>query len=127
MNKIVFELHPEDRARLDALTAALQELAPVKISVDLPQTPAPVTHPAEAEAAQVFTPAPAAAPAPAPAPKAQEISLADFQKVITTLCASGPKLKEAVRGVITAYAGSVSEIPADKRAEVLKKLEAINV
>ena len=125
MNKIVFELHPEDRARLDALTAALQELAPVKISMNLPKTPAPVAHPAEAEAAQVFTPAPAADPAPAPA--AQEISLADFQKVITTLCASGPKLKEAVRGVITAYAGSVSEIPAEKRAEVLEKLEAINV
>ena len=118
MNKIVIEFCPEDRKRIDELIACsgliasefktLLASAPV---VELPAGPEPAD--------------PEGAPAPAPEPEAQPISLAEFQKAVTIVCAQGQKQKAAAKEIINQYAASVSEVPEDKRAEILAALNSI--
>ena len=55
---------------------------------------------------------------PAPA-----VTVADIQKKVVALAAAGKK--DAVRDIVKAYADRVSLIPEDKRAEVFKKLTAL--
>ena len=55
---------------------------------------------------------------PAPA-----VTVADIQKKVVALAAAGKK--DAVRDIVKAYADRVSLIPADKLAEVFKKLTAL--
>lgn len=134
MNKIVFELCAEDRARLDAIIAGLQGLAPAVpksvsfgpdgITVDL----AAAEHPADASVAHLEPPvaAPAASqPEPAavePAPEVKPVSLGEFQKAIVTRCAESAGMKAKVQALVHKYAPSVSEIPEGKRSEVLAEL-----
>ena len=124
MNKIIIEFCPEDRARLDAIIAGLEK-AP-RIGLDLASapdfsTPAPAAdHPIDASTAHLEPPAD-----PEPAPAVKPVSLAEFQKAITVRCAESQKTKEAVRALVNQYASSVSDIPEDKRSEVLEKLAAI--
>lgn len=124
MNKIVVELHPEDRARLDAIISSLQALAaapgaPAE-AAPAPAADFPVEGAAHLEPPADPEPVPVADPEPAPA--AKPVSLAEFQKAITLRCAESAKTKEAVRALVKQYAGSVSDIPEDKRSEVLAKL-----
>jgi hypothetical protein len=122
MNKIVFELCAEDRARLDAIIAGLQHLGGV------PGAPDGVLHPADASTAHLEPPAAAPAasqpePAPVvPAPEVKPVSLGEFQKAIVTRCAESAAMKAKVQALVHKYAPSVSEIPEDKRAEVLAEL-----
>lgn len=127
MNKIVIELHPEDRARLDAIIAGLEKLQPncdscvdnVLSVVEGAFGEKPAAVPAEDP--QPVTPAPAPTPEPA-APAAEPPSLADFQKAVAMRCASNPAIKPKVRELVNRFAESVSEIPADKRLEFLDLL-----
>lgn len=120
MNKIVVELHPEDRARLDAIIAGLQRVG------------APICH--ELKAAAVELPVegaahlePVGAPAPAPVEPvtAEPMGLAEFQKAVTTWLASNPAKKPQARELVNRYAPSATEIPPEKRAEFLALLDAL--
>lgn len=135
MNRIVIELAPEDRQRLDNLfynLAVLVERLPIPAP---PADPNPAVnavfaaafaaeHPADVATAPFDPPAPAPVPvavAPAPAP----ISLGEFQKAIVTRCAESTATKEKVQALINQYAESVSAIPEAKRPEVLAALSQI--
>ena len=124
MNRIVIELHPDDRARLDAIIAGLCKLQPHCDScVDNVLS---VVEGAIAPAA-----APAVDPAPAPvetqpaAPAVEPPSLADFQKAVALRCAENPAVKPKVRELVNRYAPSVSEIPPEKRLEFLDLLAKV--
>lgn len=121
MNRIVIEFSPEDRARLDAIIAGLEKLQPHCDScVDNVLS---VVEGAIAPAA-----APAVDPDPAPfdtaseAPTVEPPSLADFQKAVALRCVENPAVKPKVRELVNRYAGSVSEIPEEKRLEFLDLL-----
>lgn len=122
MNRIVIELHPEDRARLDALIAGLEKLQPNCDScVDNVLRVVEDAH-AEKPAAD---PAPPTAPVETPAPAAEPPSLADFQKAVALRCAQNPAVKPKVRELVNRYAESVSEIPPEKRTEFLDLLSRL--
>ena len=124
VNKIIVELHPEDRARLDAIIAKLDSLQPhcddcVDNVLHLVE-PTPAPAPAARATAE-----PEPAPEPAPAPVAEPPSLAEFQKAVTERCVASPAVKAKVRELVNKYAPSVSEIPSDKRVEFLDQLAAL--
>lgn len=54
---------------------------------------------------------------------APAVTVSDIQKKVVALAAAGKK--DAVRDIVKAYADRVSLIPADKLAEVFKKLTAL--
>lgn len=122
MNRIVIELCPEDRKRIDELIAFAGLIAS-----GMKSSPA-ADHPADASVAHLEPPvaAPAASqpepPAVEPAPEVKPISLGEFQKAIATRCAESTAMKEKVRALVHKYAPSVGEIPEGKRPEVLAAL-----
>lgn len=135
MNKIVIELHPEDRARLDLLADRLARVAdllePVRIdvaplqeaevSVGLPVEGAAHLEPVDAPAT-----APAAEPAPVePVPAPEPVSLPEFQKAVTLRCAESADMKKKVVALVHQFGPCVSEIPAEKRADFLAALAAL--
>lgn len=126
MNRIVIELHPEDRARLDALIAGLEKLQPNCDScVDNVLRVVEDAHAEKPTAATAEDPAPPIAPVETPAPAVEPPSLADFQKAVALRCAQNPAVKPKVRELVNRYAESVSEIPPEKRTEFLDLLSKI--
>lgn len=138
MNNIIvtIELCAEDRARLDNILAALQK-HPIERAGEALHN---LAKAAEAAAAQPAAPEEKEAPAqeaPAPEPKkepkkeeqepkkpaAPEVTTAELQSKVVQLVGAGKK--DATRAIIMEYAKSVGEIPADKRAEVLERLNAL--
>ena len=115
--KLTVELCKEDRARLDAILAALQRQ--------------PQERPAEApQAAQAQTPinTPPAqendAPFDTAEPAAEKtVTHADVRQKVVTLSAAGKKAQ--VREIVKRYAEKVPEIPADKLYEVWEQLNAL--
>lgn len=137
MNKIVVELHPEDRARLDAIIRGLAALAPGSMSdaaealaqMPWPRPSAvaddfPVEGTAHLEPVDAPAPAPAAEPAPVE-PSPEPMSLGEFQKAVTTWLAGNPAKKPQARELVNRYASSATEIPPEKRAEFLALLSAL--
>lgn len=122
MNTITIELCKEDRARLDDLIA-FAGIIVGDIKDRQIQTPAAPLEPSAAPAAApVAEPSPVE-PAPAqPEPEVKAVSFAEFQKAVTQVVAKGPKQKAAVKEIITKYAASVTEVPEDKRAEIIAAL-----
>lgn len=140
---IIIELCKEDRARLDAILEALKNMATAPVitaEAVAPLKPIPeetTTEPeapaqpepqmvAPAPAEQPIAPEPTPAPAPAPAaPKADapEVSVAELQSKVVQLVRAGKK--DETRAIVMEYAASVGEIPAEKRAEVLERLNAL--
>lgn len=116
MNKIVVELHPEDRARLDRILAALEG------STSRPELP--VEGAAHLEPVDAPAPAPAAEPAPVE-PSPEPMSLGEFQKAVTTWLAGNPAKKPQARELVNRYASSATEIPPEKRAEFLALLSTL--
>ena len=143
-NIITIELCAEDRARLDRVIEALEHRPNCESCVSAAIT---MTQAAQAEAetptAEANEPAPTnitlqeetpaetapehpldALPFEAPtAPEAPKVEPADIQRKVVDLCSKGKKAE--VKDIITAYAPNVSGIPADKLAEVLEKLNAL--
>lgn len=111
MNKIVVELHPEDRARLDAVIAGLQALASAPAAPATPLPPAMMDaafqrflekreqeEKIQAAAAEVF--GKDQAPAPAPAPAAEFPVVPDQSPWdLTTPAAPAPAPAPAVKPV----------------------------
>lgn len=150
MNNITLtiELCQEDRARLDNILAALegQAVAPsieaepepkkqeAQNSAGTPQNsagtpqeapaPAPAEElPFEPEPKKQEAPAPAPEPKPAPAPAAPEVDTATLQSKVVQLVNSGKR--DEAKAIILEYASCVSQVPAEKRAEVLARLNKL--
>lgn len=145
MNNITLtvELCAEDRARLDNILAALQKspleragdavgkmgeavkAMAAKVSAPAPEAPAPAEElPFEPEPKKQEAPAPApAAPEPKPAEAAPEVDTATLQSKVVQLV-NGGKRDEA-KAIILEYASCVSQVPAEKRAEVLARLNKL--
>lgn len=136
MNKITIELCTDDRARLDNILEALRDLAvknckgaaeavtPLKPFLEDKKTP---EQPA-ADKPEPETSTPAEQPAPEPekaeeAPAAPEVSAAEVQSKVVQLVSAGKK--EEVKAIVMEYAKCVGEIPAEKRAEVMSRLNAL--
>lgn len=122
MNEIIFRLSNEDRERLDAILAALQNLtthAPEIQPQKAAEEPAD-KHPVEAETL------PWGGDLPTPVeekPKVKKVERNVVQNLVVELVAAG-KSQEA-REIVSAYAPKVGEIPEDKLAEVHEKLLAL--
>ena len=138
--KIVVELSPEDRARLDAILEELKSSRPNcercvstmseswKHATAAAQYPVDAVPPATVE--DVATaPAPAADPAPAvdPAPAAEEekYTLEKVRSAVMTASRKSPEMKKKVKALLNQYSESVTKLPeADYPAFMteLKKL-----
>lgn len=136
MNKIVFELCAEDRARLDRLTEALEKTAPIEIEfnpVALDTTPqeAPKEEPKENNSPKE-EPTPEATTEDTEPTQDDEpelnITLEHIQQKVMQLAVDNGGAKKAqVRAVISAYGSKVSDLKdqPDKWAEVWEKLTAL--
>lgn len=106
-------------------TAAEKAIEPDPLQQKLAETLAraadPEPVPAPAEAHPVDEPLPWGDPAPTPAPPA-EVSLAEFQKALSLRCAESEAMKAKVRELLHEYAKAASQVPPEKRAEVLDRL-----
>lgn len=131
MNNITIELCAEDRARFDNILEALQALggkAPVVNTEEVKATEK-AAEPAESpkEQPKQATPKEVQAEAPkaqeTPKTSAPEVTTAELQSKVVQLVSAGKK--DATRSIIQEYAKSVGEIPAEKRAEVLERLNAL--
>lgn len=132
MNTITIELCTEDRARLDAILAALQKASPrcdncVRMVKDLcAQNDAPEApqEPTEEEPTNTQPepekPTEAKPENESPAP---EVTVEDIRSKVLQLTGAGKK--DEVRAIVKEYAEKVGDIPADKRAEVLERLTAL--
>ena len=145
-NIITIELCTEDRARLDRIiealgnhhncehcvSAAITMTKAAQAEAETPTAeanePVPTTNPPEEEK-PVETPTEHPLDAPPievdepTAPEAPKVEPAEVQRKVVDLCSKGKKTE--VKAVIMAYAPNVSSIPADKLAEVLEKLNAL--
>ena len=129
MNTITIELCAEDRARIDAVIAALEKLpnqakakAPKAKAKEEPQ--ATTTPEAEAPADYPLDPPPFDVPEQdAPEQDAPKVDRADVQRLVVELSAAGKKAE--VKEIVTAYADRVSAIPEDKLSEVFEKLNKL--
>lgn len=116
---VITELCAEDRARLDAIIAALQ--SPQGKPTEATQVvEAPALKETQPEEEKPTAPAVAEAAVPTAAPT---ISHDDILKKVITLSAAGKK--QEAREIVNAYAAKVSDIPADKLVEVAERLDAI--
>lgn len=141
---ITVNLSDEDRERLDTIIALLQgnaEAAIERVKNLFPQetqeevTPLkPIPEEAYPASAEPLQEAPKPAE-PKELPPAQvkaeteaaesvpEVTAAELQSKVVQLVSNGKK--EETRAIIMAYAPRVGDIPAEKRAEVLAKLNAL--
>ena len=128
-NTITIELCAEDRARLDRLAEALERKACDKCvtsaiqlfkgeaiaheaPTEVAETP---TEPVEVEAPQEVEPETSA--------PARTVDRAELRAKVIELSAKG--LKDQVRGIITAYAPTVKDVPDDKLVECFDRLVAL--
>ena len=124
---ITIELSAEDRERVDLLIALLKEnrerTEPLHLATAVAaQEPAAAPEP---EAPADDSPAPAepeqAAPAAAEEPE-KVITKEELQAMVQELAAPGTGKRDQVRAIVLGYAKRVTDIPEDKRAEVMQKL-----
>lgn len=129
MNHITIELCTEDRARLDRLADALETMAqnqPRQLyAIDLGSAPVEGAE-TEAQAPEAETPKetqPEPKKPTEPKNEAPAVTVDDIRSKVLALTAAGKK--EELKAIIKEYAPKVSDIPADKLAEVLEKLNAL--
>ena len=139
--KIVMELCPEDRARLDAILEELKSSRPncercvSTLGKSWKNATAAAMHPVDAvppatveDVAPAPDPAPAPAaadPAPAPATEKEKYTLEKVRSAVMTASRKSPELKKKVKALLNQYAESVTKLPeADYPAFMteLKKL-----
>lgn len=125
MNTICIELCAEDRARLDKLQTALDHVGEAlfaskmaeihQIVKNLPEADtAPEQEPVQTPKEETIQPSVGNGP---------EVTVDDLRSKVVQLVSAGKK--EATRSIIKEYGNSVGEIPADKCAEVMKRLEEL--
>lgn len=132
-NIITIELCAEDRARLDRLTAALESANKPKIIAEetivtledygTPETATETPQKAdEADGVQTTQPE-TETPKEVEKPATPTATVEDLRSKYMSLAAT-PK-REQARMLIKLYAEKISDIPEDKRDEVLEKLTAL--
>lgn len=105
MTTVTIELSQADRGRIDALLQRLEQL--------LHSEPAPVAPELEAPANHIT-----------PTDSTPDITPAQLQqRVVQLVSAADPARKKQIREIVKAYAPKVSDIPADKLAEVWAQLD----
>jgi hypothetical protein len=140
MNHITIEFCKEDRQRIDELisiasllvtTIQGQRITPEEFAAGTvaPQHPvdAPATH---LEVVQVAETHSNAEESPAVEPIVENpapiiIPFAEFQKAVTLAVSKGPEAKKAAKAIVNKFAASVSDVPEEKRAEVMAELAKI--
>lgn len=132
MNNITINLSAEDRACLNRLTEALEGMAALETLI-LDQVRSLGTAPSapEIKAQDTQKDEPAnTSPEPEKPTQAKnegdtapEITVDDIRSKVLTLTGAGKK--DEVRAIVKEYAEKVGDIPADKRAEVHKRLSAL--
>ena len=135
MNTITIELCAEDRARLDAILAALKDIKPnchscTETALRMMQAN---TAPAQAEEHPVGEVSPHGTPEPAEErftdaaaePAAPEYTLADVRAVVQRLIGPGSNKREQAQAIVNDYAVKISAIPAEKYPEVMDRLIAL--
>ena len=130
MNTITIELCAEDRARLDGIIAGLTglqcDMCAARIKADMQQKATQTAQePQTAEKQESAPAAPEMPAAPATAQKAApSVTVADLQAKVVELVNAGKK--PDVLKVMKQYgAERVSLIPAEKLAEVMEQLTAL--
>lgn len=146
--KIITELCPEDRDRIDRLTGVMEALVRLntatakipeaddiqkalaeqvaKSEKNPAQSPAEPAGAAETETPSTPQPEPEAATVAEPAPVAEAKpapTVAELQQKVIALVNKGKKAD--VAAIVKSYAATVSGIPEDKRAECMDKLNAL--
>lgn len=130
MNQIIIELCTEDRARLDKLTQVLEAMAQNQprqlFALGLGEVPAEgiEIEPQELETVEPTNTQPETEKPTAPKNEAPAVTVDDIRSKYMSLAAASPKKKQAA-ALIKLYANKIDEIPADKLAEVLDKLNAL--
>lgn len=138
MNNITIELCKEDRERLDKLREATEALhasllanqgllSVAELSETAPQEPVSAPQATqEPPTGKTTTPAADAPQTAAETPtEADAVTLADVQRKVVELCGPAHNKKAEVKEIVKAYAPKVTGIPADKCAEVMDKLIAL--
>ncbi len=144
--KIITELCPEDRDRIDRLTGVMEALVRLntatvktsepddiqrKLAEQVAKSKKAPTEPAgaaEAETPATDHPAEVSLPWGDPAPVEEPkpvVTTADVQQKVIKLVNSGKKPE--VLAIVKSYAANVSSIPEDKLAECLERLNALEV
>ena len=141
--KIVMELCPEDRARLDAILEELKSSRPNcercvsamgeswKNATAAAQHPVDAVPPATVEdVAPAPDPAPAPAPAaadpgPAPAPEEEKYTLEKVRSAVMSASRKSPELKKKVKALLNQYAESVTKLPEVDYPVFMAKLNAL--
>lgn len=121
MNSITIELCAEDRARLDAILAALTNTQKAPTAEAQPTQEPEKVEAAETKPTEVEAPTEAAEPAAEPAPV---ITSDDLQRKVRQLLQKADK-RAKVKAIVLSYAERVTAIPEDKLAEVWDKLTAL--
>ena len=138
--KIVMELCPEDRARLDAILEELKSSRPncercvSTMSESWKSATTAIQHPVDAVPPATVedvapAPDPAADPAPAPAPAAEEekYTLEKVRSAVMTASRKSPEMKKKVKALLNQYAESVTKLPeADYPAFIAKLKEVVD-
>ena len=132
MNTITIEFCKEDRQRLDELIAFAGQIVgemktrPAEHPIDAPTAHLEIPEITQKDLDQLAAAEEAyQAAVAANTPEVKPVAFAEFQKVVTQTVAKGPKQKAAAKEIINEYAASVSEVPEDKRAEIMERLAKI--
>lgn len=106
MNTITIELCGEDRARLDRILAALEELGKPVYEVEDIEVLAPAKEEPEVSAE----------------PEKPKATKADVQAMVQKLATPTSGKRDEVKRIVNEYAPRVSGIPEDKLDEVMQRL-----
>lgn len=121
-NTITFELGPVSLAKLDELLAALKGAA-VPADKDLGSVPPWMVNPADEH--PVTEPLASEAPVTVQEEQTSAVTVDDIRLVVQRLIAPSSSKREEAKAIVKSYAAKVGDIPADKCAEVLAKLQAL--
>lgn len=133
-NVITIELCAEDRARLDRLTAFLEERIaqvdklygqelPTRTGEENTQAETPETSKPEQEPTPKTEPATAPSNEPTKEAAQPKATIEDVRSQVIKL--NGLGMKDKVIAIVHEYAQKVPDIPADKLDVVMKKLTAL--
>lgn len=117
------ELAQEDRERIDLLIELLSVAHLDKEDAAKKQAPAPA--PVEPEAPAAPAEEPAEDPAPAEEEPQPQYTADDVRALAQRLLAPATGKRDATKKIVNEYAAKVGDIPADKYAEVMTRLQAL--
>lgn len=144
--KLTLELGPESMAKLDKILEALQGAHhdcdrcvssatdmvsnAMQTGVAPTEEPTPVETTAPEEEHPIEEPSPYGEPeqpepAAEPEPEEPKYTKDDILALVQKLAAPNNPKREQAKAIVKAYAAKVSDIPADKYAEVMDKLTAL--